>query len=93
MMPWLLSRPAGFITEPTEADTLLRYCAGFQPISAALRIARAAALGVAMLKKTLAPGSFSWITWLSTVGSVTSKVTCFTTLFASLPRPSLKPSQ
>ena len=92
MIPWLFSRPAGFITEPTEADTLLRYCAGFQPMSAALRIAWAAAFGVAMLKKTLAPESLSWMTWLSTVGSVTSKVTCLTILPVSLPRPSLKPS-
>ena len=48
------------------------YCAGFQSISAALRIAWAANFGVAMLKKTLAPVSLSWMIWLSTVGSVTS---------------------
>ena len=48
------------------------YCAGFQPISAALRIAWAANFGVAMLKNTLAPVSLSWMIWLSTVGSVTS---------------------
>jgi hypothetical protein len=36
-----------------------------------LRIAWAAALGAASLKKTSAPESFSWMTWLSTVGSVT----------------------
>ena len=72
MMPWLLSKPAGFSTEATEAETLFRYCAGFQPISPALRIAWAANFGVEMLKKTLAPESLSWMTWLSTVGSVTS---------------------
>ena len=71
-MPWLASKPAGFMTEATEAETLLRYCTGFQPMSAALRIACAANFGVEMLKKTLAPESLSWITWLSTVGSVTS---------------------
>ena len=45
---------------------------GFQPISVALRIDCAANFGVEMLKKTLAPESFIWMTWLSTVGSVTS---------------------
>jgi hypothetical protein len=47
------------------------YCTGFQSISAALRIARAANLGAETLKKTLAPESLSWMIWLSTVGSVT----------------------
>ena len=72
MMPWPLSKPAGFITEDTEAETLVMYCAGFQLISAALRIAWAANFGVATLKKTLAPESLSWMICESTVGSVTS---------------------
>src|SRR5258708_4112324 len=72
MMPWQLSKPAGFIVEATEAETLLRYCTGFQPRSPALRIACAANLGMAMLKKTLAPESLSWMTCESTVGSVVS---------------------
>ena len=36
MMPWHSSKPAGFITPPIEAETLLRKCSGFQPISAIL---------------------------------------------------------
>jgi hypothetical protein len=71
MMPCAFSKPAGFSTEATEAETLVMYCAGFQSISAALRIAWAANLGVETLKKTLAPESLSWMIWLSTVGSVT----------------------
>ena len=71
-MPWLFSRPAGFSTAATEAETLVMYWIGFQAISAALRIACAANLGVAMLKNTLAPVSFSWMICESTVGSVTS---------------------
>ena len=35
-------------------------------------MAWAANFGVVTLKKTLAPEFFSWIIWLSTVGSVTS---------------------
>ena len=41
-------------------------------MSPALRMAWAANFGIAMMKKTLAPESLSWITWLSTVGSVVS---------------------
>src|SRR5277367_3009594 len=72
VIPWLLSRPAGFRTDATEAETLLRYCAGFQPSSPALRIAWAANFGVETLKNTFAPESFNSMIWLSTVGSVTS---------------------
>src|SRR5688572_8967565 len=70
--PWLFSMPAGFRVEATEDETLFRYCTGFQPMSAALRIACAANFGMEMLKKTLAPESLSWMIWLSTVGSVVS---------------------
>src|SRR5580698_765912 len=33
LRPTDLSRPAGVNTDPTDADTLLRYCVGFQPMS------------------------------------------------------------
>jgi hypothetical protein len=33
MMPTDFSTPAGRITKPTELDTLLWMCVGFQPIS------------------------------------------------------------
>ena len=72
MTPCTFSKPAGFIVVVTWPETLFRYCTGFQPISAALRMDCAANFGIEMLKKTLAPESFIWITWLSTVGSVTS---------------------
>ncbi|MNG24016.1 hypothetical protein D3C84_1086910 [compost metagenome] len=60
------------ITADTDTDTLDRYCVGFQPMSAALRIACAANLGVVMLKKVSAPEAFRLTIWLSMVGSVTS---------------------
>ena len=72
MIPADLSRPAGASTAPTDADTALRYCSGFQPVSYALRIAWAANLGVAMLKKTSAPEALSAMICESMVGSVTS---------------------
>ena len=94
MMPCTLSKPAGFITVPTLAETLLTYCTGCQSMSATLRIAWAANLGVAMLKNTLAPARLELDDLrIRPSGSVTSKVTCLTTRPASLPRPSLKPSQ
>ena len=69
MMPCELSKPAGFITLPIEAETLLRKCSGFQPISAIFLIACAANFGVVMLKKTSAPVDFSLTMWKSMVGS------------------------
>ena len=72
MMPWAVFEPAGLITLPTEADTLLRRCSGFQPISATFLIACAANFGVVMLKNTSAPVDFSLTMWLSMVGSVVS---------------------
>ena len=62
-MPLAFSSPAGLSTEPTECETLLRMCTGFQPISAALRIACAANFGVVTLKKTSAPEAFSLMIW------------------------------
>ena len=52
--------------------TLLRMCSGFQPISAALRIACAANFGIATLKNTSAPDAFSSTICESMVGSVVS---------------------
>ena len=43
------------MTAPTEGETLLRKCSGFQPSSATFLIACAANFGVAMLTKTSAP--------------------------------------
>src|SRR5206468_631906 len=56
MMPCAASMPAGLITLPIEAETLLRKCSGFQPISAFFLIACAANFGVVMLKNTSAQG-------------------------------------
>ena len=71
-MSWPFSKPAGFITVPTEAETLLRKCCGFQPISAFFLIACAANFGVVMFMKTSAPVDFSLTMWESIVGSETS---------------------
>lgn len=60
------------MTLPIEADTLLRKCSGFQPISAFFLIACAANFGVVMLKNTSAPDAFNLTMWESMVGSVTS---------------------
>ena len=72
MIPTDLSRPAGVNTAPTDEETVFRYWTGFQPESYALRIACAAALGVAMSKNTSAPEAFSETICESMVGSVTS---------------------
>ena len=72
MMPCAFSKPAGFITLPIEAETLLRKCSGFQPISAFFLIACAANFGVVMLMNTSAPVDFSLTMWESMVGSETS---------------------
>ena len=69
MMSWLASKPAGLITLPIEAETLLRKCSGFQPISAIFLIACAANFGVVMLKNTSAPVDFSLTMCESMVGS------------------------
>ena len=72
MMPCEFSKPAGLITLPTEAETLLRMCSGFQSISAIFLIACAANFGVVTLKNTSAPVAFSLTMWLSIEGSVVS---------------------
>src|SRR4051812_45557651 len=63
------SKPAGFRTEPTEFETLLRKCSGFQPISAAFLMACAANFGVVTLKNTSAPELRRLMICESTVGS------------------------
>ena len=50
-MPWPFSYPAGFITLPTDTDTLVRNCTGFHFNSPIFLIACAANLGVEMLMK------------------------------------------
>ena len=60
------------MVEATLEETLFRYWTGFQLRSPALRMAWAANFGIAMLKKTLAPESLSWMICESTVGSVVS---------------------
>src|SRR6185503_1294994 len=69
---WLAAKPAGFITLPTETDTLLRRCIGFQPISAICLIAWAANFGVVALKKMSAPEALRLMSCESTVGSAGS---------------------
>ena len=92
MMSCAFSKPAGLITLPTEAETLLRKCSGFQSISATFLIACAANFGVAMSTNTSAPLDFSLTMWLSIVGSVVSKLSSAMIIEAALaPRPSFRP--
>ena len=92
MMPCAFSKPAGLITLPIEAETLLRKCSGFQPISAIFLIACAANFGVVKLKKTSAPDDLQ----LDDVGVdgrlgdfVASSATIIVAALA--PRPSFRP--
>ena len=48
--------PAGLITLPIEAETLLRKCSGFHSISAIFLIACAANFGVVMLHEDVGAG-------------------------------------
>src|ERR1700760_3022772 len=50
-IPFELSRPAGFITAPTDCETLVMIWIGGQPGSAAFLIASAANFGGATLMK------------------------------------------
>ena len=72
MMPMPFSGPAGFITAPTEIDTLDMKNIGFQFRSCTLRIACAANFGIAATSSTSAPDACSVVIWLSIVGSVVS---------------------
>ena len=79
MMPTPFSGPAGIITAPTETETPVSTCSGFQFISATLRIDWAANFGVAMVISTSIPADCRVTSWLSIVASVTSYeavVTC-----------------
>ena len=71
-MPIARSGPAGVITEPTEIDTLVMKCSGFQSRSAILRIICAANFGVAAVITTSAPQFFRSSACESIVASVTS---------------------
>src|SRR6185503_13317542 len=70
--PFDASRPAGFSTDESDDDTLLRKCVGFQPMSCDFLIACTANFGIEMLKKTFAPLFLRFTICESTVGSVTS---------------------
>src|SRR5258708_3620750 len=70
--PMEFSSPAGFSVPATELDGKLIISVGFQPISAALRMACAANFGVPATSSAAAPELFSDTTWESLVGSVTS---------------------
>src|ERR1700730_15012419 len=69
--PLAFSIPAGFNTEPTDAETDAKICNGRHPISATFRMACAACLAPERLKKISAPEALRVIIWESTVGSVT----------------------
>src|SRR5215469_6234029 len=71
-IPFELSNPAGLRTEPMEADTLLRRCNGFQPISETFLVACAANFGVVTSYKMSAPEACRLTIWESIVGSVVS---------------------
>src|SRR5229473_1865126 len=72
MTPTELSRPAGFRVPATELEGKLVISVGFQPISAALRIACAANFGVPATNSASAPELFKVTTCESTVGAETS---------------------
>src|SRR6266849_4984221 len=88
--PTDLSRPAGFRVPATELEGKLMISVGFQPISAALRIACAANFGVPATNSAPAPELFNVTTCESTVGSVTSYGAVTTRLSKSPPRNVLK---
>jgi hypothetical protein len=71
-MPCAFSKPAGLITLPTDAETLVSRCIGFQSISEIFLIDCAANFGVVMLISTSAPVAFILTMWLSMLGSETS---------------------
>src|SRR4051794_38773303 len=91
VMPVDLSRPAGVKTEPTDTDTFVKNCFGFQPESYALRIAIAANLGVATLRKVSALLACKVAICESTVASVVSYETSLMIALALSPRPARKP--
>src|SRR5229473_5978190 len=91
-IPLAFSSPAGFSAIPIEVATLFRMCTGFQPISAALRIACAAYFEIVTLKNRSAPEDLRLTICESTVGSVVSYGTSRTIIDLALaPSPSLRP--
>src|SRR5258708_18532262 len=90
MTPTEFSSPAGFKVPATELDGKLMISTGFQPDSAALRIACAANLGVPATNSASAPELFRLTTCESMVGSVTSYAAVTTRLSKSAPRNDLK---
>src|SRR5450755_830699 len=92
MMSCALLYPAGLITLPTEAETLLRMCSGFHSISATFLIACAANFGVAMSTNTSALLDLSLTICESMLGSEVSKLSSAMIIEVALaPRPSLNP--
>src|SRR5713226_3708576 len=71
-MPLEFSNPAGCNAPLIVVATLFRKCTGFQPISAALRIAYAAYFAIVTLRNTSAPEDLRLTICESTVGSVVS---------------------
>ena len=71
-MPLEFSRPAGFSTAPTEADTLVMMWIGCQSSSASFLIACAANFGVPILMKISGFAVLIATTWESTVGMLIS---------------------
>ena len=71
-MPIAFCGPAGLMTDPTEIDTLVIKCSGFQFMSAILRIICAANLGDRRGQDTSAAGRLQADRLLSIVGSVVS---------------------
>src|SRR6266851_767367 len=71
-MSWPFSYPAGFMTLPTDTDTLVRKWTGCQLNSPIFLIAWAANFGVAMLTKMSGLAPLICTTCESTVGEVVS---------------------
>src|SRR5882762_11479372 len=71
-MPWPFSYPAGFITLPTDTDTLVRKWTGFHFSSPIFLIAWAANFGVEMLTKMSGLAPLICTTCESTVGDEVS---------------------
>src|SRR3954471_449612 len=71
-MPWPFSYPAGFITLPTDTDTLVRNWIGFHLSSPAFLMDCAANFGVEMLMRMSGLAALSCTICESTVGELVS---------------------
>src|ERR1700732_5044 len=69
---WPFSYPAGFMTLPTDTETLVRKWIGFHFSSPIFLIACAANFGVVMWTKMSGLAVLIWTTCESTVGEVVS---------------------